>query len=169
MGVSVGLLVNRMWNAGSDVQAGVEIYHWGSLRFWLILSSQNDPFFGPQFHPPVWSVGGCISLCLWGSRTQLQVVHLDTDSRSCLLSCGPWGPPWLGGSHVEMTPVLVILASSWRIRGALMPGPQRGPGWAEGSRDFLLEGHRVSCLVPTSGRSGRGVHPRVSRANISLG
>ena len=27
MGVSVGLLVDRIWNAGSDLQAGVEIYH----------------------------------------------------------------------------------------------------------------------------------------------
>ena len=52
MGVSVGLLVDRIWNGGSDLQAGVEIYHWGYPEFWLILSSQNDPLFGPQFHPP---------------------------------------------------------------------------------------------------------------------
>ena len=32
-------------------------------EFWLISSSQNDPIFGPQFHPPVWSIGGTISLC----------------------------------------------------------------------------------------------------------
>ena len=64
MGVSIGLLVNCMWNGGSDLQAGVEIYHWGYLQFWLILSSQNDPCLGPQFQPPVWSIGGPISLCL---------------------------------------------------------------------------------------------------------
>ena len=27
MGVSVGLLVDRIWNGGSDLQAGSEIYH----------------------------------------------------------------------------------------------------------------------------------------------
>ena len=39
----------------------------------------------------------------------------------------------------------------------------------EGSREFVLEGHRVSCLVPTSGGSGRGVRFGVFGANISLG
>ena len=39
----------------------------------------------------------------------------------------------------------------------------------EGSREFVLEGHRVSCLVPTSGRSGRGVNFGVFGANISFG
>ena len=39
-------------NCGSDLQAGVEIYHWRYLQFWLILGSQNDPLLGPQFHPP---------------------------------------------------------------------------------------------------------------------
>ena len=52
MGVSVGLLMDRIWNGGSDLQAGVEIYHWGYPRFWLILSSQNDPLLAPQFQPP---------------------------------------------------------------------------------------------------------------------
>ena len=56
MGVSVGLPVDHLWNGGSDLQAGVEIYHWGYPGFWLILSSQNDPLLGPQFHPPVWSI-----------------------------------------------------------------------------------------------------------------
>ena len=32
-------------------------------EFRLILSSKNDPLLGPQFHPPVWSIGGPISLC----------------------------------------------------------------------------------------------------------
>ena len=69
MGVSVGLLVNCVWNGESDIQAGVEIYYQGHLRLWLILSSQNDPLLGPQFQPPVWSIGGPISLCPQGPRT----------------------------------------------------------------------------------------------------
>ena len=28
MEVSVGLLVDRVWNGGSDLQASVEIYYW---------------------------------------------------------------------------------------------------------------------------------------------
>ena len=63
MGVFNGLPVDCMWNSRSDLQAGVEIYHWGYLQFWLILSSQNDPLLGPQLHPPVWSIDGPISLC----------------------------------------------------------------------------------------------------------
>ena len=69
MGVPVGLPVHRMLNDGSDLQARVEIYHWGYLHFWLILSSQNDPCLGPQFQPPAWSVGGPISLCPCEART----------------------------------------------------------------------------------------------------
>ena len=52
MGVSVGLPVDGVWNGGSDLQAGVEIYYCGHPQIWLILSSQNDPLLGPQFHPP---------------------------------------------------------------------------------------------------------------------
>ena len=51
MGVAVGLLVDYVWNGRSDLQAGVEIYYWEHPEFWLILSSQNDPLLGPQFHP----------------------------------------------------------------------------------------------------------------------
>ena len=32
MAVTVGLLVNRVWNGESDLQAGVEIYHWEHPR-----------------------------------------------------------------------------------------------------------------------------------------
>ena len=63
MGISVGFRVDRVWNGGSDLQAGVEIYYWEHPQFWLISSSQNDPLLGPQFHPSVWSIGGPISLC----------------------------------------------------------------------------------------------------------
>ena len=52
MGVSVGLQVDRVWNGRSDLQAGVEIYYRGHLRFWLILSSQNDPLLGPPISAP---------------------------------------------------------------------------------------------------------------------
>ena len=70
MGVSIGLSVDRIWNGGSDLQAGVEIYYWEHPEFWLILSSQNDPlFWDPIFSPPVWSIGGPISLCPQGART----------------------------------------------------------------------------------------------------
>ena len=62
MGVSVGLLVDHVWNGGSDLQAGVEIYYWEHTEFWLISGSQNDPILGPQFPPSVWSIGGPISL-----------------------------------------------------------------------------------------------------------
>ena len=111
MGVSVGLLMARIWNGGSDLQAGVEMYHWEHPQFWLILSSQNDPLLGPQFHPPVWSIGGPISLCSQEARTQFQVVHSDISPRSRLLSCEPLALPWPGEPPVGMTPILVILAS----------------------------------------------------------
>ena len=52
MGVSVGLPVDRVWNGGSDLQAGVEIYYWEHPEFWLISSSQNDPILEPQFFTP---------------------------------------------------------------------------------------------------------------------
>ena len=41
----------------------------GTPEFWLILSSQKDPLLGPQFHPPVRSIGGPISLCPRGARS----------------------------------------------------------------------------------------------------
>ena len=69
MGVFVGLLVNCVWNGGTDLQAGVEIYYWEHPEFWLISSNQNDPLLGPQFQPPVWSIGGPICLCPQGART----------------------------------------------------------------------------------------------------
>ena len=62
MGVFIGLLVDGVWNGGSDLQADVEIYYWEHSEFWLISSSQNDPILGPQFPPYVWSIGGPISL-----------------------------------------------------------------------------------------------------------
>ena len=69
MGVLVGLPVDGIWNGGSDLQAGVEIYHWGYPEFWLILSSQNDPLLGPQFHPP--------RVVVWGPHISLPTGSLD--------------------------------------------------------------------------------------------
>ena len=80
-------------------------------EFWLISSSQNDPLLGPQFQPPVWSIGGPISLCPCGARTQFEVVHSDMSPRSRLLSCEPLALPWPGGPRVRMMPISVILAS----------------------------------------------------------
>ena len=111
MGVSVGLSVDHVWNRGSDLQAGVEIYYWEHPKFQLISSSQNDPILGPQFPPSVWSIGGPISLCPQGARTLFQVVHSDISPRSCLLTCEPLALPWPGKPRVRMLPILVILAS----------------------------------------------------------
>ena len=111
MEVFVGLLVDCVWNGGSDLEAGVEIYYWEQPEFSLIPSSQNDPLLGPQFHLPVWSIGGPISLCPQRSRTQFHVVHSEESPRSCLLSCEPLALPWPGKPRVGMRPILVILAS----------------------------------------------------------
>ena len=51
MGVSVGLPVDGVWNGGSDLQAGVEIYYWEHPLILAHFGSQNDPLLGPQFHP----------------------------------------------------------------------------------------------------------------------
>ena len=111
MGVSVRLLVDRVWNGRSDLEAGVEIYYWEHPKFWLISSSQIDPILGPQFPPSVWSIGGPIPLSPQGARTQLQVVHSDISPQSCLLPCESLALPWPGEPRVGMTPILVILAS----------------------------------------------------------
>ena len=56
-----------------------------------LVSSHVCPTYllGPQFQPPVWSIGGPISPCPQGAWTQFQVVHSDMSPRSCLLSCEP--------------------------------------------------------------------------------
>ena len=50
--------------------------------------------------------------------------------------------------------------ASFALTMSLMPDAEtsKGTRLGEGSREFVLEGHRVSCLVPTSGGSGRGVN-----------
>ena len=51
MGVFVRRPMDRIWNGGSDLQGGEEIYDWGYPIFWLILGSQNDPLWDPDFSP----------------------------------------------------------------------------------------------------------------------
>ena len=80
--------------------------NFGSFR-----AAKMTPFWDPNFNPPVWSIGGRISLCPQGARTQLQVVHSDIGLRSCLPSCEPLALPWPGGPRVRMMPILVILAT----------------------------------------------------------
>ena len=111
MGVFVALLVVRVWNGRSDLQAGVEIYYWEHHRILAHFEQPKRPPFGTQSHPPVRAFGGPISLCPQGARTQFQVVHSDMGPRSCLLSCEPLALPWPGEPRVGMTPILVILAS----------------------------------------------------------
>ena len=69
------------------------------------------PFWDPNFIPPVWSIGGPISLCPRGARTYVQVVHSDGGPSTCLLSCESLALPWPGRPRVRMMPILVILAS----------------------------------------------------------
>ena len=70
-----------------------------------------------------------------------------------------------------MTLILVILASSRHLTNPWCPdaGTSEGTRLGEGSREFVRKGHRVSCLVPTSGGSWGGVNFGVFGSNISLG
>ena len=76
MGVSVGLQVDCVWNGRSDLQAGVEIYYQGHLRFWLILSSQNDPLLGPPISAP--------RVVNWRPHISLPTMSPDLISNSAL-------------------------------------------------------------------------------------
>ena len=80
--------------------------NFGSFR-----AAKMTPFWDPDFTPPpVWSIGGPISLCPQGAWTKFQLVPSDMSPRSWLLSCGPLALPWPGKPRVGMTPILVILA-----------------------------------------------------------
>ena len=62
MGVSIGLLVNCVWNGESDLQAGVEIYYWEHTEFWLISSSAqaaNPDALLPEGAPGRTGSGDC--------------------------------------------------------------------------------------------------------------
>ena len=80
--------------------------------------------------------------------------------RSCLLSWGPLALPWPGELHVRMASMLVILASWPHLTNLWCPDAETSEGTrlGKGSRELVFEGHRVSCLVPTSGGSGRGIN-----------
>ena len=89
-----------MYYGESDLRAGVEIYHWGYLQFWLIWGSQNDPYLGPQFHPPrvvswrshvsvpIWSPDPILSCALryrsWIVPSTLWVIGLALAGRATL-------------------------------------------------------------------------------------
>ena len=49
MGVSVGLPVDHVWNTGSDLQAGVEIYYWSTLNFGSFQAAKMTQFWDPNF------------------------------------------------------------------------------------------------------------------------
>ena len=66
------------------------------------------PFWDPNFTPPC---GQLAAPYLYAHREPGPVVHSDIGPRSCPLSCGPLALPWPGEPRVEMTPILVILAS----------------------------------------------------------
>ena len=113
MGVSVGLLMGRVWNGGSDLQAGVEIYYcmgappnFGSFR-----AAKMTPFWDPYFTPPCGLLAAPYLYAHDKAWTQFQVVHSDIGPRSCLLSREPLALPWPGEPRVRMMPILVILAS----------------------------------------------------------
>ena len=52
MGVFVGLQVDRVWNGGSDLQAGVEIYYWEHPRILAHFEQPKRPPFGTPISPP---------------------------------------------------------------------------------------------------------------------
>ena len=53
MGVFVGFPVDGVWNGGSDLQAGVEIYHLGAPpNFGSFRAAKMTPFWDPNFTPP---------------------------------------------------------------------------------------------------------------------
>ena len=129
--------------------------NFGSFR-----AAKMTPFWDSNFTPPVWSIGGPISVCPRGACTQFQVGHSDMSPRSCLLSCEPLASPWPGKPRVRMMPISVILAAGPHLTNPCCPdaGTSEGTRLGEGFREFVFEEHRVSCLVPTSGGSGRGVN-----------
>ena len=52
MRVFVGLPVNRVWNGGSDLQAGVEIYYWEHPQILAHFEQPKSPPFGTPISPP---------------------------------------------------------------------------------------------------------------------
>ena len=52
MAVNLKLLVVCVWNGGSDLQAGVEIYYWGYPRILAHFEQPRRPPFGTPISPP---------------------------------------------------------------------------------------------------------------------
>ena len=59
----IGLPLGPTRNVESHLYAIMEEYHLGYFQFWLIFGFAKTPLWGPQFQPPMWSIGGAISLC----------------------------------------------------------------------------------------------------------
>ena len=59
----IGLPLGPIPNADSSLQATMEIYPWEYPPFPLVFEYAKIPLLGPQFQPPMWSIGGPISLC----------------------------------------------------------------------------------------------------------
>ena len=79
-----------------------------TFNFGSFLGMPKHPFLGPQFQPPMWSIGGPISLCPRGARTQFKVLTLDVSLRSCFLSHEPWVLPRLLQEPMRNTSILPI-------------------------------------------------------------
>ena len=61
MWAHIGLPLGPTPNVESRLQAIMEEYPWGYFHFWFILGYAKSPLLGPQFQPPMWSIGGPIS------------------------------------------------------------------------------------------------------------
>ena len=169
------------WRNGAAGEGrGSELCEPGGLRHQAGGASWKGPPLGPGGEDITWpdqvaprgrKASSTRKIKPQTSNLKPQVVHSDIGPRSCLLSCEPLALPWPGESRMGMTLILVILASSPRLANPWRPdaGTSEGTRLGEGSREFVLEGRRVSCFVPTCGGSGQGVNFGVFRANISLG
>ena len=78
MEASVGLPVDLVWNGGSDLQAGGEIYYWEHPQnFGSFRAAKMIPFWDPNFTPPPRVVN-------WRPHFSLPTGSLDLIS-SCTL------------------------------------------------------------------------------------
>ena len=75
MGVSVGLPVDRVWNGGSDLQAGVEIYYWSTPDFGSFQAAKMTPFLDPNFPLPC---GPLAAPFLYAHREPGPIIKLYT-------------------------------------------------------------------------------------------
>ena len=52
MAVIARLPVVGVWNGGSELQAGLEIYYWEHPNFGWFRAAKMTPFWDPNFTPP---------------------------------------------------------------------------------------------------------------------